>query len=726
MNNFDNALLLGYSFSPFKTKSEISSICIILMLSLNSFGQLTVSTDVDKAIYSAGDVATFEINSTTSGTATYTIKYDDYTTPISTGSINLTAGVTSSVTHSEATEGVVFCKVVQGGNTAIATAAFSPYEIESFELEPSDLKSFWNSKIQDLAAVAMNPVVTLHSTDTYSTTYNVELDNIDGRKVYGYLSVPNTTGPFPAVITLPPYGNAANITNPEKELAERAGVLSFSVGIHNVLPSQVDPNAYQPDDYTDPNTNYYKYALLGAVRAIDYIYSRSDFDGQNVGATGISQGGGLALNIASIDDRINLLMYSVPALSQVAGLAHGKASGFPNYVYRSRIENGTAAHEAATIDATRYYDAMFHARYCDFPVLVNMSYIDEVTPLATGYAAFNQLPKDNERVLLHSIKKGHESPGEYWLARYDFIHRHFPTSQSTTTFPWSTTNGYQVDAGNPTTGEEGDLIPLTATIDYNSTTDPAYDLQWSVMSGPGTVTFTNPNSYSTNATFNMPGDYVLKFKADDMGLMAAGQRYFSLVDYVTVTVTAISLSPLPVELVDFSSIQTDQSVHLHWRTENEFDNRGFEIQRTDDSNSNFSKIGWVDASPQSQGSNYFFEDKNVASGKTYYYRLKQIDYDDVFTFSPIVTEQFRGQEISINIFPNPVTTELQVSILGKNQQKGEVQILNSIGVILQKENINFENVFQKGMNVSQLPKGTYFLKYENTKGKIHVLPFFKK
>ena len=121
---------------------------------------------------------------------------------------------------------------------------------------------------------------------------------------------------------MPPFGFFPNITTPEYGLAERAGVLSLSVSIHNVPPNQQDPNAYEPDQYEDENLNYYRYGLLGAVQAINYLFTRNDFDSLNIGTTGVSQGGGLAIALAGIDDRVNLLMYSVPALCQNAGLAH--------------------------------------------------------------------------------------------------------------------------------------------------------------------------------------------------------------------------------------------------------------------------------------------------------------------------------------------------------------------------------------------------------------------
>ena len=104
--------------------------------------------------------------------------------------------------------------------------------------------------------------MTFYQNDTYSKTYRVRLNNIDGRKVYGYLTVPNGSGPFPAVVVLPPYGDSPNLTLPEVDLASKAGVLVLSVSIHNAQPNQTDPNAYDPDNYADKNQNYYRYGIF--------------------------------------------------------------------------------------------------------------------------------------------------------------------------------------------------------------------------------------------------------------------------------------------------------------------------------------------------------------------------------------------------------------------------------------------------------------------------------
>ena len=60
-------------------------------------------------------------------------------------------------------------------------------------------------------------------------------------------------------------------------------------------------------------------------------------------------------------------------------------------------------------------------------------------------------------------------------------------------------------------------LPASASLDGTVTDDGLTLLTttWSVLSGPGTVTFGNPNSVDTTATFGAAGTYVLRLTAND-------------------------------------------------------------------------------------------------------------------------------------------------------------------------------------------------------------------
>src|SRR5207302_2055475 len=57
----------------------------------------------------------------------------------------------------------------------------------------------------------------------------------------------------------------------------------------------------------------------------------------------------------------------------------------------------------------------------------------------------------------------------------------------------------------------------------------ALSLTWTKSSGPGTVSFSNPNQASTTATFSVAGTYVLTLTANDSNLSAASPVSVSVV-----------------------------------------------------------------------------------------------------------------------------------------------------------------------------------------------------
>jgi hypothetical protein len=114
------------------------------------------------------------------------------------------------------------------------------------------------------------------------------------------------------------------------------------------------------------------------------------------------------------------------------------------------------------------------------------------------------------------------------------------------------------------------------------------------------------------------------------------------------------LNPLPVSLSSFTASVSGQDVKLEWTTASESNNRGFEIQRSDDG-SKWVAIGFENGAGNSQVQRtYSFTDRNRPTGK-FFYRLKQVDYDGKFKMSNIVSAEINGR-ISFELaqsFPNP-------------------------------------------------------------------------
>jgi hypothetical protein len=114
--------------------------------------------------------------------------------------------------------------------------------------------------------------------------------------------------------------------------------------------------------------------------------------------------------------------------------------------------------------------------------------------------------------------------------------------------------------------------------------------------------------------------------------------------------------PLPVGLTDFKAGAVNSNIQLSWQTAFEQNSKGFEVQRSADATS-WSPIGFVNAVGQSSSVvNYTYTDKNPLPG-IYYYRLKQIDLDDKFTYSLVKSAGIKapGELILYQNTPNPFT-----------------------------------------------------------------------
>ncbi len=95
------------------------------------------------------------------------------------------------------------------------------------------------------------------------------------------------------------------------------------------------------------------------------------------------------------------------------------------------------------------------------------------------------------------------------------------------------------------------------------------------------------------------------------------------------------LAIVPVELTSFLVNLTKDGVLLNWKTATELNNSGFQIERSQD-NESYEQIAFVPGfGSTTEPKSYRYNDNSVISG-TYYYRLKQIDYDGSFTYSGVV------------------------------------------------------------------------------------------
>ena len=168
---------------------------------------------------------------------------------------------------------------------------------------------------------------------------------------------------------------------------------------------------------------------------------------------------------------------------------------------------------------------------------------------------------------------------------------------------------------------------------------------------------------------------------------------------------------LPIELTQFTAERNKQSVHLNWETATEINNKGFEIERSSNEY-DFKTIGWQNGKGDSNIlEQYSYVDSDIQQGQIYYYRLKQIDYDNQFSYSEIVSIELPNEvNNSLRIYPNPAKDLLYIE--GTNLPESVVMISNHMGQIVKKFLWSAD-----GFNIKELPEGIYFISINNKVGQ---------
>jgi hypothetical protein len=253
----------------------------------------------------------------------------------------------------------------------------------------------------------------------------------------------------------------------------------------------------------------------------------------------------------------------------------------------------------------------------------------------------------------------------------------------------------------------------------NACTDAEYYFDVDPGVGHGTLLnlgMTQDTIDLTNMAVHVPGSmplgtHYLFIRSKNDGLV------FSLASIDTFDVTA---GALPVELVRFTAHKFNEQSLLNWQTAQEINNHGFEIQRSADGN-NFTVIGWVNGMGNaSSPTDYSFTDLAPLKGKNLY-RLKQVDNDGHFKFSPIRTVDFETG-FDLLIYPNPVTSQLTVKFTDdKNKQ---IKITDMSGrIVWEKADVAGLVLY---IPVEKFAKGMFLISVTSNSGKQVVQKFIKE
>lgn len=411
MKRIINLLLLTITIIPVCAQIRGNSI------------EVSVTPDHKDWNYKTGETAEFIVNVRKSGTLLDNVKVDYEAGPVmypdtKKTDVTLKDG-TMKWKASMKTPGFYRLKVTAHVNgkdyEGLCTAGFSPEKIQPKAKCPDDFDKFWKETLERARWNDLDPTKRLlperctKDVNVYEVSF---VNDKPGSRIYGILCLPVKPGKYPALLRVP--GAGVRPYSGDVWTASQ-GAITLEIGIHGI-PVTMEQNVYDRmldgclNNYWDtnldnPDRNYYKRVVTGAVRAVDYIASLPEWNGTSCGVTGSSQGGFLSLATAALDKRITFLGAVHDAMCDYESEVEGIAGGWPHYFYKGEKQE-------ARIKGARYYDGVNFARRVTCPGWYSFGYNDDVVPPNSSYGTYNIIT--TPKTLSVYQKTGHYWYQEQW------------------------------------------------------------------------------------------------------------------------------------------------------------------------------------------------------------------------------------------------------------------------------------------------------------------------
>jgi len=162
--------------------------------------------------------------------------------------------------------------------------------------------------------------------------------------------------------------------------------------------------------------------------------------------------------------------------------------------------------------------------------------------------------------------------------------------------------------------------------------------------------------------------------------------------------------PLPLNLIAFSGKATTNGNLLSWQIADAKSISGFVLQQGVDGK-NFQDIGFV--AYQAGHTNFRFTDLKNHHPKDFY-RLKIIDINQQFAFSPVLAVNRSASPEIFSCSPNPVRSTLYLKSATGNVS-ADISLTNLLGKTLWRQKAFLQNESAFPVSVANLPPGIYLV-----------------
>ncbi|WP_028978573.1 T9SS type A sorting domain-containing protein [Sporocytophaga myxococcoides] len=241
------------------------------------------------------------------------------------------------------------------------------------------------------------------------------------------------------------------------------------------------------------------------------------------------------------------------------------------------------------------------------------------------------------------------------------------------------------------------------------------DNNWHNITATWTANTTGPVDLELRSVNQPANNLPNAFAMDDLS--------FGAVYSVTKTVDVNSVNcVLPVQLLSFNISENNGVALLSWQTATERDASHFIIQKSYDG-INYEDLGSVKAGGNSNSVlSYSFTDL-ISSQGLVYYRLKQVDYNGDFYFSPVRSINHHSDH-SLKIYPNPTENSFNIQFNNPSDNRGLLNVYSISGSLIEggisisgNGKLTFGESLPSGVYILELTIGDTIERYKLIKNR---------
>jgi hypothetical protein len=183
---------------------------------------------------------------------------------------------------------------------------------------------------------------------------------------------------------------------------------------------------------------------------------------------------------------------------------------------------------------------------------------------------------------------------------------------------------------------------------------------------------------------------------------------------------------LPVEYMGFDyEVLEDHTVELNWITSKEINNDVFIIEK-EVGEGNFMPIGDVKGIGNSDLPQYYTFVDHTQMESINYYRIKQIDIDGSFEYSPVIEVTFDGGNL-FQAYPTITRDYCTLQATGFLEPYYDVHVVDIMGRILIQDQLEaFYDEGKLDLDLSNFDYGMYFIQVSTLEGPIYAAKVLKE